>query len=138
MTRLFVPVVVVALALAAPATAQTGRRATEEESEAFEDEDDLAGFLAVVYSAQQAAELIILALFGRIVLESGGLYAGPSQPEEGTSYGDLAIAVLAGTLHAVSAPRAVVRRLECVRAGWAARRPETVLPPRRCCRRRPR
>ena len=41
-------------------------------AEAFEDEDDLAGFLAVVYSAQQAAELIILALFGRIVLERGG------------------------------------------------------------------
>ena len=41
-------------------------------AEAFEDEDELAGFLAVVYSAQQAAELIILALFGRIVLERGG------------------------------------------------------------------
>ena len=41
-------------------------------AEAFGDEDELAGFLAVVYSAQQAAELIILALFGRIVLEHGG------------------------------------------------------------------
>ena len=41
-------------------------------AEAFADEDELAGFLAVVYSAQQAAELIILALFGRIVLERGG------------------------------------------------------------------
>jgi CRP-like cAMP-binding protein/HEAT repeat protein len=41
-------------------------------AEAFEDEDELAGFLATVYSAQQAAELIILALFGRIVLEHGG------------------------------------------------------------------
>ena len=41
-------------------------------AEAYADEDDLAGFLAVVYSAQQAAELVILALFGRIVLERGG------------------------------------------------------------------
>ena len=41
-------------------------------AEAYTDEDDLAGFLAVVYSAQQAAELVILALFGRIVLERGG------------------------------------------------------------------
>jgi hypothetical protein len=41
-------------------------------AEAFADEDELAGFLAAVYSAQQAAELLILALFGRIVLERGG------------------------------------------------------------------
>jgi HEAT repeat protein len=41
-------------------------------AEAYADEDKLAGFLAVVYSAQQAAELVILALFGRIVLERGG------------------------------------------------------------------
>jgi HEAT repeat protein len=41
-------------------------------AEAYADEDELAGFLAVVYSAQQAAELVILALFGRIVLERGG------------------------------------------------------------------
>ncbi|UEM22062.1 HEAT repeat domain-containing protein [Skermanella mucosa] len=40
-------------------------------AEAFEDEDALAGFLALVYSAQQAAELVILALFGRLVLERG-------------------------------------------------------------------
>jgi CRP-like cAMP-binding protein/HEAT repeat protein len=41
-------------------------------AESYTDEDDLAGFLAVVYSAQQAAELVILGLFGRIVLERGG------------------------------------------------------------------
>ena len=40
-------------------------------AEAYQDEDALAGFLALVYSAQQAAELIILALFGRLVLERG-------------------------------------------------------------------
>ncbi|WP_158044060.1 HEAT repeat domain-containing protein [Skermanella pratensis] len=40
-------------------------------AEAYEDADALAGFLALVYSAQQAAELVILALFGRLVLERG-------------------------------------------------------------------
>jgi hypothetical protein len=39
------------------------------------DEDSLASFMAMVYAGQQAAELVILALMGRLVLERAGRWS---------------------------------------------------------------
>lgn len=41
-------------------------------AENIPDEDELAGFMSLAYAGQQAAELVILAIFGRLVLERAG------------------------------------------------------------------